>query len=1033
MSVIRVRAIRSAGFVSALLLSTALAAPAFAQIEEVVVTAQKKSEDVMTVPIAISAYTSKDLQEHQVTQFKDLQFSSPSVSYTKTNFTSSNFQIRGIGTQVISGDAESGVAFNINDAYYATAPVDSGQFYDIQRIEVLRGPQSTLYGRGATGGVVSVFSNKPELDTFAADLEATYGNYNASEIKAMVNVPIITDKLGLRLAGDWVRHDGYSTNIYPGASSKHADSRNSLSGRASLRWQPNSKTTLDITASIAHEHDSRMRAQKQLCHTDPSGVLGCLPDKLASEPVNLNATFYSIPVSKQALGTVFTPLYESFGYSAAQAYGIASGLGVFDLSQPFTAPAGAVPSDPRTINSDFSPTLRGNSFSFTAEWKQSWAPWLDSTMVLNTARGDVNSQESYTNFPAANFNPVAIATAIGTLQNTLNSYVGAGLVPASYADPVNGPYAFLLNPSHAGTLPVSNVGKMGVISGDIARYAPGQFTFDQSSGRTSQKSIDFRVNTDFSGPLNAMLAGYYLHTEGSGDYYVSSNALDYGQTLFGALLGPVSAAPLCVPNGCIYGTPYYDNRTSFTSLNSSAVYGEVYYTLVPDTLKITVGARYTSDEKVSEGGIYIFNGFVPIGSSDQAAAMAALAQQGQMDLDPNKAGNQSYYHVRTSFDKLTGRAVIDYTPKLSFTDYTLIYASYSKGYKAGGSNPGIQANNLGGLPTNYSPEVINAYEIGTKNTLFDGTVQANASGYYYDYGGYQISSIIANTSVNTNISAKIYGVEGELKWAPSSRWQFNFSFDAIKTQVGNSAQIDPRNPGGNDPNALVLKDGQLSATNAQNCVLYHSGPNSIDADFALLHALAPSVFYAVNNDIHALKGSGVANAAYGSCYGSTNPADPFYGLSLKNPTKLGALLAAAHFSMTDPAYKGSSLTGVPVNINGNQLANTPPFSFSIGGQYTQPFDSGYSVTTRFDYYWQTDMWGRIFKDGADKIQSWGVANAQMTLNSPDGDWYARVWVRNLANSNNMTGEYLTSSSSALWTGAFYGDPRTFGLTLGAHF
>ena len=220
MPAIRVRTTRSLGILSALLLSTAIAAPAFAQIEEVVVTAQKKTEDIQTVPISITAYSSKDLEAHQITQFKDLQFSTPNVSYTKGNFTGSDFQIRGIGITAVGNDAESGVAVHFDDVFLAAPPLAEASFYDLDRIEVLRGPQSTLYGRGATGGTVNVITAKPMLDKFAADAEATYGNYDAVELKGMVNMPIVTDQLGLRIAGDWVRHGGYVTNI---ADNSHID------------------------------------------------------------------------------------------------------------------------------------------------------------------------------------------------------------------------------------------------------------------------------------------------------------------------------------------------------------------------------------------------------------------------------------------------------------------------------------------------------------------------------------------------------------------------------------------------------------------------------------------------------------------------------------------------------------------------------------------------------------------------------------------------------------------------------------------
>ena len=85
--------------------------------------------------------------------------------------------------------------------YLADPPLSDASFYDLDRVEVLRGPQSTLYGRGATGGTVNIITAKPDLGQFGGDVEASYGNYNASELKGMVNLPIMTDMLGVRVAG----------------------------------------------------------------------------------------------------------------------------------------------------------------------------------------------------------------------------------------------------------------------------------------------------------------------------------------------------------------------------------------------------------------------------------------------------------------------------------------------------------------------------------------------------------------------------------------------------------------------------------------------------------------------------------------------------------------------------------------------------------------------------------------------------------------------------------------------------------------
>ncbi len=290
---------RAATLVGTLLLTTAFVAPAFAQIETVTVTAEKRSEDIQTVPIAVTAYSSEDLAAHQINQFKDLQFSTPNVSYTAGNFTAADFQIRGIGITAVGYDSESGVAVHEDDVFLANPPLTEANFYDLDSIEVLRGPQSTLYGRGATGGTVNIKTNKPDLENFSVFGSASYGNYNAAELQGTVNVPLVTDEAAVRIAADWIRHDGYVTNI---ANDSNIDGQDTYSVRGTLRFKPSEDTTIDVIGSYSHEADSKMRAEKQLCATDPTGVLGCLPDELNTGVVNINSTLSTIASSSQALG-----------------------------------------------------------------------------------------------------------------------------------------------------------------------------------------------------------------------------------------------------------------------------------------------------------------------------------------------------------------------------------------------------------------------------------------------------------------------------------------------------------------------------------------------------------------------------------------------------------------------------------------------------------------------------------------------------------------------------------------------------------
>src|SRR5256885_15632692 len=139
--------VRSLTAFNAILFASVFAAPAFAQIETVPVTAERKAEDIQTVPVSVTALTSKDLKAKQVSNFRDLQFHVPSVTYTKSNFGGAQFQIRGITTQFGLGAA---IAQNFDDVYLEAPALVTGEYYDVDRVEVARGPQSTSYGRAAT-------------------------------------------------------------------------------------------------------------------------------------------------------------------------------------------------------------------------------------------------------------------------------------------------------------------------------------------------------------------------------------------------------------------------------------------------------------------------------------------------------------------------------------------------------------------------------------------------------------------------------------------------------------------------------------------------------------------------------------------------------------------------------------------------------------------------------------------------------------------------------------------------------------------
>ena len=151
-------------------------------------TAQKREEDLIDVPIAVSAFDDASLTRRQIDQASDLQLNVPNVAYTKTNFTGSNFQIRGIGVSSVGASSDSGVETHFNSMPIKNPRLFETEYFDIERVEVLRGPQGTLYGRNATGGVVNVIARKP-TDTFGGSFELEAGDYEAKKVKGNAQHP----------------------------------------------------------------------------------------------------------------------------------------------------------------------------------------------------------------------------------------------------------------------------------------------------------------------------------------------------------------------------------------------------------------------------------------------------------------------------------------------------------------------------------------------------------------------------------------------------------------------------------------------------------------------------------------------------------------------------------------------------------------------------------------------------------------------------------------------------------------------------
>ena len=932
-------------------------------LSTVTVTTQKVEQSIQDVPIAVSAFDEDALERLQLTGGPDLVKSIPNVSFTKGNFTGYNFKIRGIGVDVVAQSGDAGVGVHQNDVPLTANRLFEAEFYDTERVEVLRGPQGTLYGRNATGGVFNLITAKPVLGEFQANLEATYGNYNTQKLKGMVNVPL-GDKAALRLAGSLLKRDGYVDNTVTG---NDVDDRDLSSIRATFAIEP----TDNLRGWISYEHfeedDSRLRSGKQLCKKDPGF-----------------SSFAGLPVSPfdqlvTSLGCQDAPLDQSKDRVNSQGTlggGLAIIAGLLN-GDAFTDP---INPNMRQIESAFDPIYKADQDLIT--WKGEWNV-TDSLLFTYLGSHTESSSSSI-----EDYNKVAPTIAF---NQTAGPFFLAPGYEAVYS---------LLFPGGVVTDP-----QLGV--SNLFR------TFDESGGASDQDTHEIRLQSDFDGRFNFNLGAIKVDFEAidpydnTAGYYVMSNSLTALVQLNNILGGSVFGGNIPLDSGStnnlglFNGTMNGDGGEVFRSLSpyrldSTAVFGEGYFQATDD-LKFTLGLRYTDDKK--EQDVVPSFLFVP-----RAAGVDPLAPQPIAGASPDDGGDGS---LNTHDKETTGRFGVDWSPDLGFTEDTLIYAFYSKGYKGGGINP-PQPAGASLFPQTFKPEFVNSYEIGTKNTLAGGTAQLNLTGFMYDYQDYQITQIINRSSVNINVDAEVSGLEMEFLWTPADNWLLTANLGLLDAKVADTYGIDVLDRTNGRSDLVVLKN----ASTYSNCVVSAQGYATV------LGAIAASALPAGST-------RGLCNGQLAAGAGGLANLEGLLGLTGQTITYTDSNGNSQTASLLTP------IEGDAKNLDGNSLPGAPDTTLNLAAEYTFHGlrGSNWDMTIRGDYYWQADSVSRIWNTPRDNLDSWSNVNLSLVFKNEESGWGVEVFAKNLTDEEVVTGAYLTDDSSGLYTNVFLSEPALYGITL----
>ncbi|HEY4124367.1 MAG TPA: TonB-dependent receptor plug domain-containing protein, partial [Rhizomicrobium sp.] len=368
-------------------------------VETVTVTSSKLGgADVQSIPISITALSQEQLTSTQTAGGPDLVKQVPNLTFTKTNFSGYSLQIRGIGTQAISVTTDPAVAVAFNDTPFIRNHFFEQEFFDVSQVEVLRGPQGTLYGRNATAGVMNLTSAKP-TDQFEAMASGEIGNYQQRRFEGMVNLPIVDDRLDIRVAGEWTKRQGYS---YNSLTDERIDGRDLWSGRVTIGFKPIDHLQAYLVWEHFSEDDDRLRSAKQLCNTAPiPPTIGGVP---TPDPTLGGGTFNTAAYLSQ--GCQEASLYSKDSFQvpngfALPYYGAISNLGapVFGNLDPYASTPQST--NLRVIESQLEPSYQAKNDIVELNADYDITPTLTFTSQTGFNHDFLWSSEDYNRFNTA--------------------------------------------------------------------------------------------------------------------------------------------------------------------------------------------------------------------------------------------------------------------------------------------------------------------------------------------------------------------------------------------------------------------------------------------------------------------------------------------------------------------------------------------------------------------------------------------------------------------------------------------------------
>jgi outer membrane receptor protein involved in Fe transport len=738
---------------AASLFAFAAASPAFAQDapapaaagadqddSEIVVTAQLREQRISEVPMAITAYSGEFLDELGLNDFEDLSRFVPGFEVQNQSPNNPGFVMRGVTSDSGESFVEPRVSVFQDGVSISKSRGSFVELFDIQRVEIVRGPQSTLYGRGALIGAVNIIQNRADPSALAGFAEVGYGNFDYWSAEGMLNLPM-GDNAAIRVSGRYRNRDGYIPNLLGGADFNSVDTG---AIRGTLHWAPTSRITIDIFGNYQEDHPNGTSFKSLSFNpTDPvtGAVLGdSSPNTGAAlapgagfeggAPLGLDRKVWGVT------GIVRAELSDAFTLTSISAYREFDGNEILDadgISLPIITAAA---------------DERGTQTS------QEFRIGFDNDGPVSAFVGASYFHEDGTQRTPAQFDERAL---LARLAGALN---GGGLIPGRPAsDPA--PIGLFANSAFTGALlrgvlrqqiaaqvPVGTPGRDAIIDGQLNTILPTPLAnaiganlkanhLETTTNTSETDSFDifadvtFRLSPEFEIGVGAR----YSHDSKTSTL---SSAVLNGRSILGGFIGALSQPG-----------PVRD-----------ALLGAL---AVPGAATIPPGPGYP----VPLFGLT----FQPTSNNGDVASQ---------DL---------------SDDSFTWRLTARWSPN----PVTSVYANYARGRRPEVLSALPPSAPFGPARFNLvDAETVDSLEVGARTRTAGGSLSLDGAFFYYKYKNFQTTEQLGTIFVTTNAGqAEAYGFEGQMRWRASpnatffATYAYNHSRFTFGVRDGNRFRLSP--------------------------------------------------------------------------------------------------------------------------------------------------------------------------------------------------------------------------------------------------